>query len=84
MQEAYDRAARPAAVRRIHFADEEGDDDERANEEAGKQTDDLAQPLDNEQTDETVGTDGMNGLPVQTHTTDENANESGYTSNVGQ
>ena len=78
MQEAYNRAARPASVRRIHFADREGDNDERANKEAGEQTDDLARPLDKEQTDETVGADGFRPQ------TNDNANESGYTSNIGQ
>ena len=80
MQEAHDRAARPAAVRRIHFEDEHQANGQ-ANSQADSQTEDLARPLDDEQND-TVGADGMDRLPAQTQKTDENANESGYTSNM--
>ena len=87
MQEAHDRAARPAAVRRIRFEDEHqanGQADDQADGQADSQTEVLARPLDFEQTVETVGADGVNGLPRQTQKTDENGNESGYTSNIGQ
>ena len=86
MQEAHDRAARPAAVRRIHFEDEHqanGQANGHADSQMDSQTDDLARPLDDGQND-TVGSDGMDRLPAQTQKTDENENEneSGYTSNM--
>ena len=85
MQEAYDRAARPAAVRRIHFEDDHqanGQANGQADSQTDSQMNDLAQPLDNEQSVETVNADGMDRLPAQTQKTDENENESGYTSNM--
>ena len=84
MQEAHDHAARPAAVRRIHFEDDHqanGQANGHADSQMDSQTDDLARPLDDGQND-TVGANDMDRLPAQTQKTDENSNESGYTSNM--
>ena len=71
-------------MRRIHFEDEHqanGQANGQADSKTDSQMEDLARPLDFEQ-NETVGADGMDRLPAQTQKMGENANESGYTSNV--
>ena len=73
MTEAMDRAARPAAARRIRFADDDSTD-----RRGQQQMEELARPIDNtdgadnmDGADEAVGTDGAVGRI-------NGQNESGY------